>query len=143
MKKSIVNMVLLLFLISFFIPIVYGNSLISYNKKTVENTNPILNFYYDKQGWMLYLENIGDETAYNITISIHLKGFIIFGAENENCLGEITLESGERRGILFFPLVFGFGPVKVIYTANAVNADSTSITLRAFLIGPYPWLLRL
>jgi len=142
-RKTIICGVILFFIFSNVISITSADSIIIKDKNNVENNNPILQFYYDEQYWLLYLENIGDETAYNITISIHIDGFIIFGAETDFFYGDFILEPGERRGILFFPLVFGFGPIKIIYTANAANADSTSITLRAFLIGPWPWLLRL
>ena len=104
-----------------------------------ENIDAILQFYFDKQSWLLYLENIGDETAYNITISIHMDGFIVFGNEDFS-YREQPLEPGQRRAIIYIPLVFGFGPIKQIYTASAVNANSTSITLKAFLIGPWPFL---
>lgn len=111
------------------------------NYIALENTIPVLNFYFEN--FLLYLENIGDETAYNITISIHINGFIIYGDEDEeDVYGDTTLEPGERRAIIYFPLVFGFGPIKIIYTAEATNAEPKSFTLRAFLIGPYPWLLR-
>ena len=117
--------------------------MIPYNEKTVENTNPILHFYFEN--YILYLENIGDETAYNISISIQLDGFIILGFGNSGfLLGIDTLEPGEEKNIIkIFPLVIGFGPIEIIYTAIALNADTTSITLKAFLIGPFIFNLRL
>jgi len=141
--KNITYIIILLFLISTLIPIVSGNSLIPYNEKTVENTNPILHFYFEN--YILYLENIGDETAYNISISIQLDGFIILGFGNSGfLLGIDTLEPGEEKNIIkIFPLVIGFGPIEIIYTAIALNADTTSITLKAFLIGPFIFNLRL
>ena len=55
-------------------------------------------------------------------------------------MGIPTLEPGIKTSMMFFPFVLGFGPIKIIYTAYALNADSTSITLKAFLIGPWPLL---
>ena len=138
-KKAIVYGIIILFLISTLIPIISGNSLIPYN----ENTNPILHFYFENN--ILYLENIGNETAYNISISIQLDGFIILGFGNSGfLLGIDTLEPGEEKNIIkIFPLVIGFGPIEIIYTAIALNADTTSITLKAFLIGPFIFNLRL
>ncbi len=144
MKKSII---LGISILSVFIlcslsyqPIVADDAIQSNNKNIVEYNNPILHFYFDKQGWNLYLENIGDEIAYNITLSIHIYGLIVFGNEEDYFLRIGSLEPDDRMGIIYFPLVFGFGPIKAIYTADAVNADPTSITLKAFLIGPWPFL---
>jgi hypothetical protein len=138
-SKSIIIGIILLFVVTNFIPIISGNTSNSINNKTIEN-NLILQFYFDKQNWLLYLENIGDETAYNITISIHIDGFIVFGNEEDLYMGIPTLESGNKTSLIFFPFVLGFGPINIIYTAYALNADSTSITLKAFLIGPWPFL---
>ena len=59
-----------------------GDSLFSYNKKFVECNGAILQFYFDEEAKRLYLRNIGDETAYNVTLLIHIEGFIILGFEN-------------------------------------------------------------
>ena len=139
-RKILILGAILIFIFPNLLSLASADSIIIEDKINVKNNNPILQFIFEN--FILYLENIGDETAYNITISTHIKGFIIVGNE-DNIFGNFSLVPGEKTGIIFFPLVFGFGPIKIIYTANAVNADSTSITLRAFLIGPYPWLLRL
>lgn len=134
--KIIAYVVILLFLIPNSIPTMLGNSLNSCNNK-IECNNPILQFYFGEQNKTLFLKNIGNETAYNISISIQLDGFIILGFGNSGfLLGIDNLEPGEEKNIIkIFPLVIGLGPIDIIYTAIALNADSTSITLKAFLIG--------
>ena len=119
-----------------------SNSISIENKRVNirENIDTILQFYFDKESWLLYLENIGDKTAYNITISIHIDGFIVFGNEEDLYVGIPTLEPGNKTSMMFLPFVLGFAPIDIIYTADALNADSTSITLKAFLIGPWPFL---
>ena len=89
---------------------------------------------------MLYLENIGDEIAYNITLSVQVYGLIVFGNKDDYILRLGYLEPNDRMGIIYLPLVFGFGPIRILYNAESLNADSTSITLKTFLIGPWPWL---
>ena len=45
------------------------------------------------------------------------------------------LSPDEETSIVFYPIVIGIGPIRIIHTACAINADSTSITLKALLIG--------
>ncbi len=144
-NKSIILGFILLFIASQFIPVISGDTFNSHNKNNIENNGPILQFYFDWQNNTLFLKNIGDETAYNISISIQLNGFIILGFGNSGfLLGIDALEPGKEKNIIkIFPLVIGLGPINIIYTAIALNADSTSITLKAFLIGFFIFNLRL
>ena len=112
-----------------------GDSLFSYNKKFVESNNAILQFYFAEEDKILYLKNIGDEIAYNITLLIEIKGLIILGFGNDLFSRIDTLEPDEETSIVFYPIVIGLGPIRIIHTASAINADSTSITLKALLIG--------
>ena len=91
-NKTIAYVIILLCLIPIFIPITSGDSLISSNKNFVEYTNPILQFYFDEENKSLYLKNIGDETAYNITLLIEIEGFIILGFGNDLFSGRGALE---------------------------------------------------
>jgi hypothetical protein len=146
MKNKInVYLIILLFLIPVSLPITTGDSFKYYNKNFIECNNPILQFYFDEQNKTLFLKNIGDETAYNISISIQLDGFIILGFGNSGFLLGITaLEPGEEKYIIkIFPLVLGLGPIYIIYTATAPNADPTSITLKGTLLGFFIFNLRL
>ena len=144
-KRAIIISIILLFIASSYIPVISGNSSKSYNYKTIENKNPILQFYFDVLNETLYLINIGNETAYNISITIQLDGFIIFGLGNTGFLLSIdALDPGEEKDIIkIFPLVIGLGPIYITYTAIALNADSTSITLKGTLIGFFIFNLRL
>jgi hypothetical protein len=112
---------------------------------TSENIDAILQFYFGVQNKTLYLKNIGNETAYNISISIQLDGFIIFGFGNSGfLLGINALKPGEEKNIIkIFPLVLGLGPINITYEAFSLNADSTSITLRGTLIGFFIFNIRL
>jgi len=47
-----------------------GKALFSYNKKSGECNGAILQFYFDEETKQLWLRNIGNESAYNITILI-------------------------------------------------------------------------
>ena len=117
--------------------------LFSYNKKIAECNNPILQFYFDEENKHLYLKNIGDEIAYNVTLLFEIKGLIILGFGNNLIAGIGTLEPDEEISIVFYPIVIGLGPIRIIPTASAINADSTSITLKAVLIGFFIFGLRI
>ena len=119
------------------------DSLFSYNRKFGECNNPILQFYFDEETKRLYLKNIGDEIAYNVTLLIEIEGFIILGFGNNLTVGIDALEPDEETSIVFYPIVIGIGPIKIIHTASAINADSTSITLNAVLIGFFIFGLRI
>ena len=119
------------------------DSLFSYNKKFDECNNPILQFYFDEETKRLYLKNIGDEIAYNITLLIEIEGFIILGFGNNPTVGIGALDPDEEISIVFYPIVIGLGPIRIIPTASAINADSTSITLKAVLIGFFIFGLRI
>ena len=55
-----------------------------------------------------------------------------------------VLEPDQEMGIGVWPMhVIGIGIIRVIYTASAINADSTSITLKGFIIGPFIFGLRI
>ena len=69
--------------------------------------------------------------SYNSSI----EGFIILGFGNDLFSRIDTLEPDEETSIVFYPIVIGLGPIRIIHTASAINADSTSITLKALLIG--------
>jgi hypothetical protein len=112
-----------------------GDSLFSNNKKIAECNGAILQFYFDEETKRLYLRNIGDEIAYNVTLLIEIEGFIILGFGNHLTVGIDTLEPDEETSIVFYPIIIGIGPIRIIHTASAINADSTSITLKALLIG--------
>ena len=89
------------------------------------------------------MKNIGDEIAYNVTLLIEIEGFIILGFGNNLTVGIDALEPDEETSIVFYPIVIGIGPIKIIHTASAINADSTSITLNAVLIGFFIFGLRI
>ena len=118
------------------------DSLFSYNKKFGECNGAILQFYFDEEA-RLYLRNIGDEIAYNVTLLIEIDGFIIFGFGNNLAVGIGTLEPDEEISIVFIPFVIGLGPIRIIHTASAINADSTSITFKGLLIGFFIFGLRI
>ena len=119
------------------------DSLFSYNKKFDECNNPILQFYFDEETNRLYLKNIGDEIAYNVTLLIEIKGLIILGFGDDLTVGIDTLKPSQEISIVFYPILIGLGPIRIIHTASAINADSTSITLKAVLIGFFIFGLRI
>ena len=133
--KIITYIIILLFLISILLPITSADSLFSNNKKIAEYNGAILQFYFDEENKSLYLRNIGDETAYNVTYLIEIEGFIILGFGNNLFSMIDTLEPDEEISIVFYPILISLGPIRIIHTASAINADSTSITLKALLIG--------
>ena len=141
-NKAIVYLIIPLILTPLFIPTILGDSLNSCNNK-IEFNNPILQFYFDEETLRLYLRNIGDEIAYNVTLLIKIEGFIILGFGNDLTAGIDTLEPDEEISIVFYPIVIGLGPIRIIHTASAINADSTSITLKAVLIVFFIFGLRL
>ena len=88
------------------------------------------------------IENIGSVTAENITSSISVTGGILNKIDvYHECSGcsscgtilepgaiktESTLESG---------IIFGFGPITVDITADALNADMVTESAQGFVIG--------
>jgi hypothetical protein len=140
MNGQIIRRIILFTIVSCLLLVQFTGSVRSTEQFDLKMNNPFLNFYFDEQSFLLYLENIGDETAYNITISIHIDGFIVFGDEKDFSYKEQPLEPGQKRAIIAMPLVFGFGPIEILYTASALNAEPTSFSLKAFLIGSWPFL---
>jgi len=142
MKRRVINNIILFATFLSLLSASFVKSARSNEQMDLNSNGPILNFYFDKQSWLLYLENIGDETAFNITILINIEGFIVFGNVEDFSYNEQPLEPGHRRAIIYLPFVFGFGPIEITYTASALNAEPTSFTLKAFLIGPFLFLWR-
>ena len=88
------------------------------------------------------IENIGSVTAENITSSISVTGGI-FNKINvyHECSGcgscGTTLEPGEIKteSTLESGIIFGFGPITVDVTADALNADMVTASTQGFVIG--------
>ena len=88
------------------------------------------------------IENIGSVTAENITSSISVTGGILNKInvyhECSGCSscgttlepGAIKTESTREAGI-----IFGFGPITVDITADALNADMVTASAQGFVIG--------
>jgi hypothetical protein len=90
------------------------------------------------------VKNIGDSTAETITISISVKGGLFNRINIEKtCSGcdacgttlepnAIKTESTSESGF-----IVGFGPVTIIASAEAENAEKVEKTYNGFVLGPY------
>jgi len=86
------------------------------------------------------IKNVGDETAINVSWSIHFEGGIVFPRE-QHSFNNYDLAPDEERTIIFWPsyipedkhLVFGIGRVKITMVANADNAPLVSKSVPGFL----------
>ena len=118
-----------------------GKALFPYSKQS-ECNGAILQFYFDEETKQICLRNIGNESAHNITISIEIEGPFLLRAGAGFIVVVGVLEPDQSMGI-GLRFVFGIGPIRIIYTASAINADSTSITLKGFIIGFFIFGLRI
>lgn len=87
------------------------------------------------------IKNIGDETALNVSWSIHFEGRIVFPRE-QHSFNNYNLAPDEERTIVFWlsyipedrHLVFGIGRVAITIISNADNTESVVKTTDGFLI---------
>lgn len=80
------------------------------------------------------IRNIGEEDAYNISWNINITGNILIGRETSGSFSE-PLPPGEER-IVCSSLFLGFGLIKIIASARALNAEEVTDELggRVFFI---------
>jgi len=90
------------------------------------------------------IKNTGNITAENFTITLSVKGGILnkinISQECSGCghcgttipPGQIKSESTRESGI-----IFGFGKINIIVTAEAENADLVTKEATGFVLGPF------
>jgi hypothetical protein len=79
------------------------------------------------------IKNIGNVTAFNVSWSITVHGFIILGRDSSGDTLE-PLEPGQEITVGQTTLLLGFGYIKLIGKAWADNAPMVSANLTGFLI---------
>jgi len=89
------------------------------------------------------VENTGSVTAENFFITISVKGGLLNNIDIlQECGGcgdcETTIAVGEIKSesTLEVGSIMGFGPIDIVVTAEANNADLVSIETNGFVLGP-------
>ena len=80
------------------------------------------------------VKNIGDEfDAINVNWSLNITGGIL-GLINKYIEGDAEILAAGDELEISLPLLIGFGPLKIVATASAVNADEVTEIWEGFII---------
>jgi hypothetical protein len=115
----------------------------SLSAETTSNTNgPELETYiiHSLNNWLvvrIHVENIGDATAHNVTItSVSIEGNVIFNFQKTTQWAD-DLEPGEIAILDPNSLIIGFGIFTISMTVSCEEGASSTSTVTGLIVGPF------